>query len=51
METLQRSLQGEKAASDRKMGVLEDSLRRKKKEIEEKDKFIKNFLLDRAKQL
>ena len=37
--------------SERKIGTLEDSLKRKKKEIDQKDKFIKDFLMGRSKQL
>lgn len=51
VETLQRRLQGEQEMGLKRTANLEESLQRKGREIAEKDAFIKNFLLTRAKQL
>ena len=48
---MQQSLKGEIDLQAKKISNLEDKFNRKQKEVGEKDKFIKDFLLNRVKDI
>lgn len=51
MTALQQSLQSEIQIRCKKIAALEEKFQRKSKESEGKDKFIKEFLLNRVKEI
>ena len=51
MTALQYSLQSEITLQSKKIRALEEKFERKSKEVVEKDKFIKDFLLRRVKNI
>lgn len=51
LTVLQHSLQSDIQLQTKKISNLEDKLERKVKEVAEKDKFIKEFLLKRVRDI